>query len=228
MEQVPWMTWSPVGDRLAYFVRQEKNRTLILQNVLNGHIEQRIELPSVDEASSPNISPDGRNVVFAALRERGGRHLQTTTSPRRRSPTSRTTTFADHAPVYSPDGKFIVYMARVSGSQKLFRLDLDTAKKTQLTFGTQDEAAAKFLDIDTLIFSSTATDPATPLTPDVARNGNIFNLWSLSLKTGELKQYTDALGGVLVPGRALKGHERSQAGVHRTTTRTTTRCTPSI
>ena len=72
-------------------------------------------------------------------------------------------------------------------------------RKTQLTFGTQDEASAKFLDADTLIFASTATDPTTPVTPDVARNGNIFNLWSLSLKTGELRQYTDTLGGVLSP-----------------------------
>ena len=107
--------------------------------------------------------------------------------------------FADYAPIYSPDGSFIVYMARISGSQKLFRLDVATGKKTQLTFGTQDEASAKFLNADTIVFSSTATDPATPLTPEVARNGNIFNLWSLSLKNGELKQYTDALGGVLSP-----------------------------
>ena len=107
--------------------------------------------------------------------------------------------FADYGPVYSPDGGFVVYLARISGSQKLFRLDLDTGKKTQLTFGTQDEAAAKSLNADTLIFSSTATDPTTPLSPEEARNGNIFNLWSLSLKTGELRQYTDALGGVLSP-----------------------------
>src|SRR6185436_7255212 len=99
----------------------------------------------------------------------------------------------------SPDGRFIVYLARVSGSQKLFRLDIDSGKKTQLTFGTQDEAAAKFLNNDTLIFSSTATDPSTPLSPEIARNGNIFNLWTLSMKTGELRQYSDALGGVLSP-----------------------------
>ena len=30
----PWMAWSPKGDRLAYFVRTEKERTLIIQNVL--------------------------------------------------------------------------------------------------------------------------------------------------------------------------------------------------
>ena len=31
---MPWMSWSPKGDRLAYFVRTEKERTLIIQNVL--------------------------------------------------------------------------------------------------------------------------------------------------------------------------------------------------
>ena len=45
------------------------------------------------------------------------------------------------------------------------------------------------------MFSSTATDPAVPLEPEVAKNGNIFNIWTLDLTTGELRQYTDALGG---------------------------------
>ena len=31
---VPWITWAPDGDRLAYFARTEKSRTLIIQNVL--------------------------------------------------------------------------------------------------------------------------------------------------------------------------------------------------
>ena len=39
---VPWMSWSPTGDRLAYFVRAEKTRTLIIQNVLTRKIEQQI------------------------------------------------------------------------------------------------------------------------------------------------------------------------------------------
>src|ERR1041384_1892242 len=32
--RVPWMSWAPNGDRLAYFVRREKTRTLVIQNVL--------------------------------------------------------------------------------------------------------------------------------------------------------------------------------------------------
>ena len=181
----------------------------------------------MDEPESPNISPDGRTVVFSALRSAIGRHLQARSSAAAQITNLTNDAFADYAPVYSPDGKFLVYLARISGSQKLFRLDLDTGKKTQLTFGTQDEAAAKFLDADTLIFSSTATDPATPLTPEVARNGNIFNLWSLSLKTGELKQYTDALGGVLSPVVLSKRRPGATSSRSSTTTRATTACTPS-
>ena len=62
-------------------------------------------------------------------------------------------------------------------------------RKTQLTFGTQDEAAAKFLNADTLIFLVDRDRSRDAATPEEARNGNIFNLWSLSLKTGELRQY---------------------------------------
>ena len=44
---------------------------------------------------------------------------------------------------------------------------------------------------------STATDPGTADRPDVARNGQIYNVWTLNLKNGELRQYTDAVSGNL-------------------------------
>ena len=219
---VPWMSWS--GDRLAYFVRNEKYKTLIIQNVLNGKIERRFEIRSVDNPESPNISPDGRTVLFSGLRSATGDIFRLDLESG--DITNLTNdNFGDLAPVYSQDGRVIVYLARISGSQKLFRLDVDSGKKTQLTFGTQDEAAAKFLNEDTLIFSSTATDPATPLTPEVARNGNIFNLWSLSMKTGELRQYTDALGGSAVARRAVEGQSQRQGSPSSATTRATSACT---
>src|SRR5581483_7550302 len=131
--------------------------------------------------------------------------------------------FADAGPIYSPDGKYILYNARISGNQKLFRLDLDSKKKTQVTFGTQDETAAQFLDDHTILFSSTATDPAVPLEPEVAKNGNIYNIWTLDLTTGELRQYTDALGGnwsavVLNEGKtnriAFVSYYKGEYGIH--------------
>ena len=191
---MPWMSWSPKGDRLAYFVRTEKERTLILQNVLTRKIEERIPMKSVDEPESPTFSPDGQSIAFSALR--GGIDDIYTVNLQTKEVVNLTTDdFADYGPVYAPDGKSIVYNARVSGNQKLFRLDLDTKKKTQLTFGTLDETSAQFIDDHTLVFSSTATDPAVPVEPEVAKNGNIYNIWTLDPKTGELRQYTDALGG---------------------------------
>ena len=49
------------------------------------------------------------------------------------------------------------------------------------------------------MFPSTAVNPTQPIEPEVARNGNIFNIWTLSLTTGELRQYTDAASGNVSP-----------------------------
>jgi hypothetical protein len=193
---VPWMSWSPVGDRLAYFARTEKQRSLIVQNVVTDRTEVRVELKSVDVPESPDWSPDGKTIYFSALKNGIGDIWSI--DPESQQLTNLTQDeFADYAPTASPDGKSVVYLARVSGNNKVFRLDLATRAKTQLTFGTHDDAAPQYLDADTLVFSSTAIDPGRPVSPEEARNGNIYNLWTLSLKTGELKQYTDTLTGNL-------------------------------
>jgi Tol biopolymer transport system component len=194
---VPWMSWSPSGDRIAYFVRTEKQRSLILQNVVTKRIERRVEI-KLDQAESPDVAPNGRQVAFSALNNAVG-DIYALDLDSGNVDNLTKDDFFDYAPTFSPDGKFLVYMARVSGSEKLFRLDLDSKKKTQLTFGTHDDSAAQFLDAETLVFSSTATNPLQPIEPEVAKNGNIYNLWSLNLKNGELKQYTDAVGGILSP-----------------------------
>ncbi len=192
-DSVPWMTWSPVGDRLAYFARTEKRKSLIVQNVISGAIEQKITM-DVDEPESPCWSPDGKTIAFSALRGAVGDLFAVDVASHQVTDLTNDA-FADYAPTYAPDGKSIVYLARISGDEKLFRLDLATRAKTQLTFGTHDDASAKFIDADTLVFSSTATNPAVPIEPEVAKNGNIYNIWTLNLKTGELRQYTDAVGG---------------------------------
>ena len=195
---VSWMSWAPAGDRVAYFARTEKNKTLILQNVVTRKIEKRIELKSVDGPESPDISPDGKEVAFAALRGAvADIFIVNIDNGQIRDVTNDA--FGDYAPTYSPDGKSILYLARISGNDKLFKLDLASGKKTQITFGTHDDGGAQFVDADTIVFPSTAVDPNQPLEPEVARNGNIYNIWTLSLKNGELKQYTDTLTGNVSP-----------------------------
>jgi hypothetical protein len=205
---VPWMSWSPAGDRIAYFVRKEKRKDLVLQNVLTRKIEKRFPIKNVDMPESPDISPDGKSIVFAGLQNAVGDIFQLDVE----SGAIKNLTndpFGEYGPTWAPDGKSIVYLARVSGNDKLFRLDLASGQKTQLTFGTHDDGAAQFLDADTLVFPSTAVDPNQPIPTEVAKNGNIFNVWTLNLKTNELKQYTDALGGNVSPVM-LKDEEKKQ------------------
>jgi Tol biopolymer transport system component len=195
---MPWIAWSPRGDRLAYLVRTEKERTLIVQSVLTGKIDYRIPMKSVDEPESPSFSPDGRTIAISAMRE-GIRDIYSVNLETKVIEKLTIDDFFDYGPAYAPSGSYLVYNARISGNQKLFRLDLDSKKKTQLTFGTNDESGAPLIDENTLLFSSTATDPNQPLDPEVARNANIYNAWTLDLQSGELKQYTDTVGGVLSP-----------------------------
>src|SRR5439155_3475736 len=169
-----------------------------VQNVLTKQIEERIPMKTVDEPESPSFSPDGKSVAFDALRNAVG-DIFTIDLASKQVVNITQDPFGDRAPSYSPDGKFLVYTARVSGNDKLFRYDFDTKKKLQITFGTQDESGAQFVDDHTLVFASTATDPAVPLEPEVVRNGNILNIWTLDLGTGELRQYTDAVGGNFSP-----------------------------
>jgi hypothetical protein len=191
---VPWMSWSPSGDRLAYFVRNEKWRTLVVQDILTGEIMQRFPMRMLDDPESPDISPDGRKVAFAALQGGVGDvfvlDLETAEVIN-----VTNDAFADSGPTWSPDGSSLIYLARISSNEKLFRLDLDTSEKTQLTFGTHDDGAAQFFDEHTLVFSSTAMDPAEPVDPDVARDGSAYNIWTLDLRDMLLRQYTDTLGG---------------------------------
>jgi len=195
---IPWLAWAPAGDRLAYVVRREKFKTIVIENVVSRRIEQRIELKAVDEPESPSFSPDGTRLVFAGL-QNGVGDIFTVEIDTGKVTNLTSDAFADYAPSYSPDGKTVVYLARISGNEKIFKLDLATGKKTQLTFGTHDDAAARFVDAETIIFPSTATDPNKAVEPEVARNGGIYNLWTLNIKTGELRQWTDTLGGNFSP-----------------------------
>ena len=195
---VPWISWAPVGDRVAYFARENKGKTLIIHNVVTGKIEQRVRLDQLDAPESPAFSPDGRYVAFAALSSGvTDIYVLDLTSRSVRNVTNDQT--ADYAPTFAPDGQSIVYTARIGGNDKLFRLNLATGEREQLTFGAHDDTAARFIDADTLLFTSTATDPEAPLTLEEVRNANIPNVWTLDLRTGELKQWTDVMTGNVSP-----------------------------
>ena len=195
---VPWMSWSPSGDRLAFFVHTEKDRSLVVEDVITRKIVQRFPLTDVDAPESPAFSPDGKTIAFSGMR--GGVTDIFALDLATKAITNLTNDpFADYAPTWTPDGKALVVLTRVSGNEKLFRIDVAGGKRTQITFGTHDEGGARYLDAETLVFPSTAVDPNETVDPEVAKNGTIFNLWTLNLKTNALSRYTDAVGGAYSP-----------------------------
>ena len=79
--------------------------------------------------------------------------------------------FANYAPTWATDGRSIVYLVRVSGNEKLFRMDANGTNPVQLTFGTHDDGGAQFLDANTLLFASTAVNPASRSSRTSRRTG---------------------------------------------------------
>jgi hypothetical protein len=195
---VPWIAWAPVGDRVAYFGRAGKGKTLIVQNIVTRDVDYRIKLEQVDAPESPAFSPDGRYIAFAAIAEGlTDIYVVDLESQALRNITNDAT--ADYAPTFAPDGQSIVYTARVGGNDKLFRIHLGTGAREQLTFGAHDDTAAKFVDENTIVFTSTATDPNALLSLEEVQNGTIPNVWTLDLETGQLRQWTDTLTGNVSP-----------------------------
>jgi hypothetical protein len=180
------LAFDPKGDTVAFFARTGKGRSLILVSALTGRIVRRLPV-SLDQPSGPCLLPDGRHALFSALKEGiadiYGMDLETgeiknlTNDP-----------FADSDPQVSPDGALVVYNRRVSGYEKIYSFPLaDPSKKTQLTFGAFDDMAPSFSSDGIRVYY--ASD----------ENDDIFNVRSLDLITGVVRQYTDVLGGNMAP-----------------------------
>jgi hypothetical protein len=195
---VPWISWAPVGDRIAYFARTEKDRTLIVHNVVNAKVAARYPLRGLDGPESPSFSPDGKTVAFAAMQS-GFADIYLIDLETRQVTNISKDPIPDYSPAFSPDGTKITYVSRIAGNDKLFQMDRNGGNKRQITFGAHDDVGPKHLDDHTIVFMSTATDPASPIPVEVAKNGNIPNIWTLDLNTKELRQWTDALGGNVSP-----------------------------
>jgi hypothetical protein len=178
--------FDPRGDTIAFFARKGKRRSLYLASVLTGDILKRLDL-GLDQAQSPCLLPDGKGALVSGLKEGIADiyHVDLDTGATRNLTQDA---FYDTDPQISPDGKTIIYTRRISGHSKVYAFPMaDPAKKTQLTFGAYDDTAPVFSnDGATIFYASTEDD-------------DIYNIRSLDMKTGVVRQYTDVLGGNTAP-----------------------------
>jgi len=180
------LAWSPDGDLLAFFVRKENRRRLLILNALTGREVKNLEIKPSDPAS-PSFSPDGKKILFAGNMdgvvdvfemdiESGG--LRNLTDDE----------YYDSNPSYSSDGKSVLYNRRVDAYWKVFLLDYDDpSRKTQVTFGQTSEVTPTFSRDGKSIYYCSDVD------------GGIFNIYALDLDSGEVRKYTDVGGGYLNP-----------------------------
>lgn len=182
------LSWSPGGDQIAVFVRKENRRPLFVYNALSGRLERQIPLPDIAQCASPSFSPDGKRVAFEG--NRGG--IVDIFEVDLESAEIRNLTqddFFDANPWYSSDGKSLLYNRRIGTAWKVFSVDRENpARKTQLTFGPANDIQPSFSrDGKTVFFSSNRS------------TYGVFNIYALDLASGDVRQYTDVVGGCFNP-----------------------------
>jgi hypothetical protein len=149
-------------------------------------------------AESPDISPDGRRRVRRGCATPSA-DIFTLDIDSGEIKNITDDAFGDYGPTWAPDGKSIFYMARVSGNDKLFRIDLADAARRHSSPSARTTTAPRSSRPRHARVPVDRGGPEPADQPRDRENGNIYNVWTLNLKTNELKQYTDALGGNVSP-----------------------------
>ncbi len=195
------IAFGPDGNQLAVFVKREAGRSLALLNVLEGGIDRVIEMKDIEQQLNPSFSPDGSSVVFSGWQ--AGRFDLFSIDLASLAVTKLTDDEVyDGAPVYSPDGKSLVFVSVVgSGSAKLFRMDLaEPGKRYQITDGESNENDPTFSPDGKRLYFTSDRDGAE-------------NIYGLDLATGELRQHTNVVTGASMP-TVLKGPEGRESLVY--------------
>jgi Tol biopolymer transport system component len=181
------LTWSPDGDRVAFFARRENERVLLIYNAVRGKLERKLSIAETDDELSPAWSPAGDRIAFEGFRD-GAADIFTYDINSGEVRNLTQDTFFDGNPSWSPDGSQVLYNRRIGPHRKIFMVDAaDPTRKIQLTFGDHSDLQPSFSrDANTVYYTSDM-------------GGDTFNLHSLSLDSGEIRRHTDILGGIFTP-----------------------------
>jgi Tol biopolymer transport system component len=175
------LAFSPDGNTIAAFGRREAGRSLLLFDALSGKLRRIIDM-EVEQQRSPAYSPDARKIAFAG--NKGGVNdiylfdldtleVQNVTQDEA----------FDSAPTFSPDGRWLTYSSILGERWQIIKLDLqDPAKRYQVTRGEFSNKEPEYSRDGTRLYFASDRSGAD-------------NIYGLTLATGEVRQYTNAITG---------------------------------
>lgn len=175
------IAWSPDGDRIAFFGRAGQKHSLFIINPITDKVMEKIKIQQ-DQPSSPCFFPGGQELLFTAF-EKGIHDIFKINLSTGEVLNLTDNELFEKAPVISRDGNYVAYTIRMDTYDKLFISPADDLKKrTQLTFGEGNSITPEFSADGKEIFFAGDMREA-------------YNIYSLSLETGELNRYTDVRTG---------------------------------
>jgi len=213
------LAFAPSGDQIAVFVKKERGRNLLLINPVTAHVEKSVPM-KVEQQLSPAYSPDGKLIAFAAFEgNRPDIFLYHVDSGAVENLTKDR--FFDGSPVFSPDGKWLIYSSVVDGYSKLFKLNMaNPTERYQMTTGQWNDIDAWYSPDGKRIFfaSDRQTGRNVEQAADILQEAEekaktpegqtpkadplryaAYNIYSLNLENGDVLQYTDVVGGCFTP-----------------------------
>ncbi len=192
------LAWSPGGDRLAFFVRKENYRQLMIYGVPGGRLERQIPFKDIADCASPAFSPDGETVAFSG--NQGGYWDIFTYNLRTAEVRNLTQDeYYDGNPSWSADGSAVLYNRRIGEFAKIFTVSVGAPeRKAELTSGAaSDIEPAYSKDGKWVYFSS-----------DRGAFG-VFNLHRLEIQSGRVERLTDLVGGAFTPAEMAPAEDGS-------------------
>ena len=191
------LSWSPDGTKLVYarITRENKDWSRLFDLYEYDREKKRERRLTFGlRAESPACSPDGSVIVFT-YQKGGTRNLGLVENDG--SHFAPLTHFTEGEQVYnprwSPDGNRIAFGWSLKDGEDIAIIDRDGGNSAYLVRGDDDSRHPTFTPDGTkLLFASDRT--------------GIFNIYAMDLKSGEISQLTNVVGGAFMPSADSSGN----------------------